>query len=140
MFNPIKLKFKKEHKSTFKNKEYSQKNSSLLFGNCGLVSKRKGHLFYKEIMAAKKAILKGIKGIGIVLSRVSPNRPRTKKKAGMRMGKGKSAVSNWVVEIKAGTVLFEVFGLVPKKEIKVLFKNSALRVSVPTKMVFKPFN
>jgi large subunit ribosomal protein L16 len=94
MLNPIKLKFKKEHKITFKNKEYSLNGSSLLFGNFGIVAKVKGVLSYKEIDAAKKAITKEIKGIGVVFSRVRPNRPRTEKKKGMRMGKGKGAVSS----------------------------------------------
>jgi ribosomal protein L16/L10AE len=82
VFNPIKLKFKKEHKNTFKNKEYSLKKSSLLCGNFGIASKTKGFLFYKEIDAAKKAIAKEIKGVGVVFSRVLPNRPKTEKKKG----------------------------------------------------------
>ena len=137
MFNPIKLKFKKEHKKTFKNKEYSKKKTNLLYGNYGLVSKGKGFLYYKEIMAAQKVILKSIKGIGVVIPRVSPNRPRTKKKVGMRMGKGKGDVATWVVEIKAGMVLFEVYGLIPKKIIKKTFRNSAIRLSIATKNIFR---
>jgi hypothetical protein len=86
MLNPIKLKFKKEHKNTFKNKEYSSKKSSLLVGGFGVVSQIKGVLAYKEIEAAKKAIAKSVKGVGIVLPRVRPGRPRTKKKGGVRMG------------------------------------------------------
>jgi len=136
MFNPPKLKFKKEHKSTFKNKEYSLNKSSLLFGDFGISSETKGVLFYKEITAAKKAIAKGIKGFGIVVARVHPNRPRTKKKKGMRMGKGKGAVGSWVVQVSAGMMLFEVFGLLEDKKIKEVFKNSALRLSLTTKTVF----
>ena len=94
MFNPIKLKFKKEHKKTFKNKEYSIKKSSLSFGDFGITAKGKGVLFYKELEAAKKVVAKAIKGIGIVVLRVRPIRPRTKKKKGMRMGKGKGPVDN----------------------------------------------
>jgi large subunit ribosomal protein L16 len=136
MFNPIKLKFKKEHKSTFKNKEYSPYKSSLLFGDCGIVAKNKGTLVYKEIQAAKKTIAKEIKGIGLVFSRVHPNRPRTEKKKGMRMGKGKGAVGSWVVQIPSGTVLFEVFGLFGEKRIKEVLKNSAIRLSLKTKNIF----
>lgn len=136
MFNPIKLKFKKEHKSTFKNKEYSLKKSSLLFGEFGITSRVKGVLCYKEIEAAKKVIAKAIKGIGIVYVRVRPNRPRTEKKKGMRMGKGKGAVSSWVVQVSVGMVLFEVFGLVEEKKIKEVFKNSSIRLSLPTKNIY----
>jgi large subunit ribosomal protein L16 len=94
MFNPIKLKFKKEHKGTFKNKEYSLKKSSLLFGSSGLTSRVKGVLLYKEIEAAKKVIAKEIKGAGVVYVRVRPNRPRTEKKkaCGWERGKVRSVV------------------------------------------------
>jgi large subunit ribosomal protein L16 len=136
MLNPIKLKFKKEHKKTFKNKEYSLKKSSLIYGSFGLVSRAKGLLYHKEIDAAKKSIAKGIKGVGIVFSRVRPNRPRTKKKKGMRMGKGKGSVSSWVVQVSAGTVLFEVFGLLEEKKIKRIFKGSSSRLSLATKIIF----
>jgi large subunit ribosomal protein L16 len=136
MFNPIKLKFKKEHKNTFKNKEYSINRSSLFVGDFGIAARVKGVLFYKEITAAKKVIAKAIKGVGLVLTRVHPNRPRTEKKKGMRMGKGKGAVGNWVVQISAGMVLFEVFGLVEEKAIKKVFKVSVARLSLTTKNVF----
>jgi large subunit ribosomal protein L16 len=136
MFNPIKLKFKKEHKNTFKNKEYSLNKSSLLFGDFGIASRSKGVLSYKEIEAAKKAIAKEIKGIGIVHVRVQPNRPRTEKKKGMRMGKGKGMVGSWVVQISVGMILFEVFGLLEEKKIKEIFKNSSIRLSLRTKNIF----
>jgi large subunit ribosomal protein L16 len=136
MFNPIKLKFKKEHKGTFKNKEYSTKKSSLLCGDFGIAATEKGFLFHKEIASAKKVIAKDIKGIGVVFSRVRPNRPKTEKKKGMRMGKGKGAVGNWVVQVSAGMVLFEVFGLLKEKQIKETFKNSSIRLSLKTKTIY----
>jgi large subunit ribosomal protein L16 len=136
MFNPIKLKFKKEHKGTFKNKEYSISKSSLLFGNFGIIATSKGVLVAREIEAARKSIAKEIKGVGQVCARVRPNYPKTEKKKGMRMGKGKGPVANWVARVSAGMVLFEVFGLLEEKKIKQVFKNSATRVSLSTKTVF----
>jgi hypothetical protein len=70
MLNPIKLKFKKEHKNTFKNKEYSSKKSSFLAGGFGVVSQIKGVLAYKEVKGGKEVIAKSVKGIGISLPRV----------------------------------------------------------------------
>jgi len=136
MFNPIKLKFKKEHKNTFKNKEYSIKKSSLVFGDFGIMIRAKGVLYYKEIEAAKKSIAKAIKGIGVVHAKVRPSRPRTTKKKGMRMGKGKGVVSNWVALVPAGTILFEVFGPLEEKYIKQIFKNASSRLSLSTKNIF----
>jgi len=37
--------------------------------------------------------------------------PRTEKSVGVRMGKGKGSVSEWVVRLKRGAVLFEIEGL-----------------------------
>lgn len=136
MFIPIKLKFKKEQKRTFKNKEYSLKKSSLSCGDFGIISTLKGVLLYKELEAAKRAVSKEIKGVGIVFSRVRPNRPRTEKKKGMRMGKGKGGVVDWVVTVSAGMVLFEVFGLIRDKKIKRVLKNSGARLSLSTRTVF----
>jgi len=80
MFNPLKLKFKKEHKNTFKNKEYSLNKTSLLFGDFGIASKVKGVLYYKEIAAVKKIIAKKIKGVGIFFPQRYPKDLRVKKK------------------------------------------------------------
>ena len=136
MFQPIKLKYKKEHKTSFKNKEYSLNKASLVYGDYGLMARRKGVLFHKELEAAKKLIAKEVKGIGLVFLRVRPNRPRTKKKKGMRMGKGKGGVENWVVEVSAGMILLEVCGAVEEKKIKLALKRSALRLSIKTKNIF----
>jgi large subunit ribosomal protein L16 len=136
MLQPIKLKYKKEHKTTFKNKEYSLSKSSLAYGNYGIMAGCKGVLQYSELAAAKKLIAKEVKGIGLVFLRVRPNRPRTKKKKGMRMGKGKGGVESWVVEVSAGMVLLEVCGLIKEKKIKLALKNSSQRISIKTKSIF----
>jgi ribosomal protein L16/L10AE len=54
----------------------------------------------------------------------------------MRMGKGKGAVGSWVVQVSAGMVLFEVFGLIEEKQIKDIFKNSSVRLSLKTKNIY----
>ena len=69
MFQPIKLKYKKEHKTSFKNKEYSSSKSSLAYGNYGLMAGCKGVLMHTELEAAKKLIAKEVKGIGLVFLR-----------------------------------------------------------------------
>jgi large subunit ribosomal protein L16 len=136
MLQPITLKYKKEHKTSFKNKEYSLNKSCLVYGDYGLVSKCKGVVVYKELEAARKLVAKEVKGIGLVLLRVRPTRPRTKKKKGMRMGKGKGAVENWVAEVSAGMVLLEVCGVIEEKKIKLALKNSGLRLSLKTRNIF----
>jgi large subunit ribosomal protein L16 len=136
VLQPIKLKYKKEHKTTFKNKEYSLNKSSLVYGSSGIMAGGKGVLLYSELAAAKKLIAKEVKGTGLVFLRVRPNRPRTKKKKGMRMGKGKGGVESWIVEVSAGMVLLEVCGLIEEKKIKLALKNSAQRLSIKTKSIF----
>ena len=94
MFSPINLKFKKVHKKTYKNQEYSCKNSGFLYGSVGIVSKSKGFVSFSEISSAQKVLSKVIKGTGLSIPRVRPQLPRTQKKKGMRMGKGKGEVTN----------------------------------------------
>jgi hypothetical protein len=41
-----------------------------------------------------------------------------------------------VVQVSAGMILFEVFGLLEDKQIKQIFKNSSIRLSLKTKTIY----
>lgn len=108
----------KLQKGNFRNKELSTKNSSLLFGDMGIKLQQKGILTFSQINAAKKILAKSLKGIGKLWVRFLPHRPITKKPIEMRMGKGKGNICDWICEIKAGLVLFEISKIVLTKKIK----------------------
>ena len=54
----------KLQKGTFRNKELSIKNSSVVFGDVGIKLYQKGILTFSQINAAKKILAKALKGIG----------------------------------------------------------------------------
>jgi large subunit ribosomal protein L16 len=106
MYNPPNIKkYKKKHK--FSIKGYNLKNN-LIIGNYGLKSIEKGYLNFKQIEAARKAIIKQIKKISKLYIKIIPNLGITKKPAETRMGKGKGNIIDWVCAIKPGKILFEI--------------------------------
>jgi large subunit ribosomal protein L16 len=135
MFNPpILKKFKKKHK--FSNKGMYLKNK-LILGNYGLKAIETGYLNFKQIEAARKAIIKQIKKISKVYIKIIPNLGITKKPAETRMGKGKGNIVDWVCIIKPGKILFEIKSsnlLTEKKAKEVLMLGSA---KLPIKTIFK---
>jgi hypothetical protein len=57
---------KRTQTGTFKNKEYSEKTSSLTFGHHGIKILSKGILVVKELIPLKRFLLKIFKGIAKV--------------------------------------------------------------------------
>jgi len=57
---------KRTQAGTFKNKEYSEKNSNLIFGHHGIKILSKGILVVKELIPLKRFLLKIFKGIAKV--------------------------------------------------------------------------
>lgn len=136
MFNPPSLKFRKIKKGKFKNKELSAKAAGLSFGVCGIQLLHKGTLTFPQIEAARRVIAKNIKGIGKLWVCGLPDLPRTAKPSEFRMGKGKGAVSHWVLNIKAGFVLFEVSHLTGKTNYDFMYA-AMKKLPIRSKIVFK---
>ncbi len=136
MFNPPILKFKKLKKGNFRNKELNKKSSQLQFGEYGLQFLHKGFLTPSQIEATRKIIAKNIKGIGKLWINRKPNIPRTRKPLEFRMGKGKGSVSHWVLNIKAGFILFEISFLGSNKPNLDFLKKAAKKLPIRCKVIF----
>lgn len=113
----------KTHIGSFKNKEYSLKNSTLLFGYYGLKCYSKNLLETPQIMLLKAKLLKMFKGIAQVWLRYTPQKPLFFKAGGLRMGKGKGEFLTWVAPIKAGDVLFEISRFTLTKQLNKKLKS-----------------
>lgn len=135
MFNPPILKYKKLRKGTYQNKEFNKKSSCLQFGDYGLQFLHKGHLTPSQIEATRRIIAKNIKGIGKLWINRKPNIPKTAKPLEFRMGKGKGAVSYWVLNIKAGLILFEVSFLGTKSPNLEFLKKAAKKLPIKCRIV-----
>ncbi|XP_003746522.1 39S ribosomal protein L16, mitochondrial [Galendromus occidentalis] len=59
-----------------------------------------------------------------------PYKPLTKKGIGKRMGKGKGAIDQYVVPVKAGRILFEVGGTIDFLEIEPVLQEICYKLSV----------
>ena len=109
MLEPKKEKYRKQFRGRMKGK--SVRSSTLAFGDYGLKSLGRGWLAARQIEAARKAIVHQTKREGKVWIRVFPDKPVTKKPAGVRMGSGKGAVDHHVAVITPGRIIFELAGV-----------------------------
>lgn len=132
MLQPSGFKHRKVHKVSYRG--LGLRNMSLGFGEYGLKVVENGVLRSREIEAGRMAIKRGIKKTGTLWVRKFPDISVTGKKSGVRMGKGKGPVVDWVCSIKAGEIVFELSGINKKLAEKVL-KRVGSKLSVKSKFV-----
>src|SRR5690606_39580227 len=85
--------------------------NTIAFGSCGIKALERGWITSRQLEAARMAVTRGMNRRGQVWIRICPDKPVTKKPAGVRMGKGKGAPEYWVAVVKPGTILFEAGGV-----------------------------
>lgn len=66
--------------------------------------------------------------------RIFPDKPRTKKPAETRMGKGKGAPEDWVAVVKPGRIMFELSG-VELEVAKEALRLAGHKLPIKTKFV-----
>jgi len=108
--------------------------NQLAFGDYGLKSLGRGWMTARQIEAARKTIAHATKRVGKLWLRVFPDKPYTKKGAGVRMGGGKGEVEGYVVVIRPGRILFELGG-VTAEVAKESFRLAARKLALKTKLV-----
>ena len=106
------------------------------FGDFGLQSLDRGWMSNRQIEACRVAINRFLKRKGKVWIRVFPHKPVTARPPETRMGKGKGEPESWVIEVKPGTVLFEIGG-VPEDAAIQAFNRAAHKFPVRTKLVHR---
>lgn len=109
MLEPRKEKYRKQFRGRMKGK--SVRGSTLAFGDYGLKSLGRGWLTARQIEAARRAITHQTKRQGKVWIRLFPDKPVTKKPAGVRMGSGKGPVDHHVAVVTPGRIIFELAGV-----------------------------
>ena len=95
MLMPKRTKYRKVMKG--RNRGYARSGYKLAFGD----------IAFKAVEAATRHI----KRQGKLWIRVFPAKPLTAKPLETRMGKGKGAVDQWVMNIKPGRIIFEMAGV-----------------------------
>ena len=109
MLSPRKVKHRNVQKGRMRGKAY--RGSDIEFGDFGMQAVECGFMSARQIEAARIAITRHVKKGGKVWIRVFPDKPRTKKPAETRMGKGKGNFEGWVAVIRPGKVLYELEGV-----------------------------
>lgn len=106
---PRKTKFK----NLFDRKRTKFLNNRILspkFKDFAIVSLEAGKINNKQIELLRRTLRRLLKLQGKFWSNVYPNKNKTKKSEGIRMGKGKGNIKFWYGSISKGVVILEISG------------------------------
>ncbi|MEG1995399.1 MAG: 50S ribosomal protein L16 [Bacilli bacterium] len=136
MLMPKRTKYRKPHRLSYEGK--SKSNTTLSFGDYGLMAKEGSYITARQIEAARIAMTRKMKEAkrGKVWINIFPHLARTKKPAEMRMGSGKGNVEEWVAVVKAGKIMFEMND-VTEETAKEAFRLASHKLPIKTKFVKK---
>ena len=132
MLQPIRTKFRKQHKGRIRG--FATSAASLHFGQYGLKALEPERVTARQIEAARRALTRHMKRSGQVWIRIFPDVPVTKKPLEVRMGSGKGSVELWVARVKPGRIIFEVDG-VSEQVAREAFALAAAKLPVKTRFV-----
>lgn len=132
LIRPKNVKYTKMQKKRIKFIN-QQKNSNLNFGTIGVKSLEVGKMTHNQIESFRRTITSNTKRKVKIWFNVFPHNPLTFKGIGMRMGKGKGQVKNYVANIKKGNVLFELDGqnlTLINESVKKAVKKLAVKTTI----------
>lgn len=109
MLMPKRTKYRKQHRSPYTG--HAKGNTELHFGEYGLMANEGAWVTARQIEAARIAMTRYMKRGGKVWINIFPHMPLTKKALGVRQGKGKGSVEEYVAVVKKGKIMFEVGGV-----------------------------
>ena len=109
MLMPKRTKYRKVMKG--RNRGYARSGYNLAFGDIAFKAVEAGRINSRQIESARISATRHIKRSGKIWIRVFPAKPLTAKPLETRMGKGKGAVDQWVMNIKPGRIIFEIGGV-----------------------------
>ena len=108
MLIPKRTKYRKPHRISYEGK--AKGNTTLSYGEYGLMAKEGAYITARQIEAARIAMTRYMKSFkrGKVFINIFPHLARTKKPAEVRMGSGKGNVEEWAAVVKEGKIMFEM--------------------------------
>lgn len=109
MLLPKRVKYRKQHRGRMKG--MARRGNKITYGEFGLQTLEPAWITSAQIEAARIAMTRYIKRGGQVWIKIFPDKPATKKPAGVRMGSGKGNPEFWVAVVKPGRVMFEMAGV-----------------------------
>ena len=106
---PKRTKYRRPHRLRYDGKEKG--NTTLSFGDYGLMALEGAWITEKQIEAARVAMTRYMKRGGKVWINIFPHLSLTKIPLETRMGKGKGQPELWVAVVKKGKIMFEIAGV-----------------------------
>jgi len=132
MLIPSRTKHRRVHRLSHEGK--SRGNTTLTFGDYGLMAREGAWITANQIEAARIAMTRYMKRGGRVWINIFPHMPLTKKPIGTRQGKGKGNVESWVAVVKEGKIMFEISG-VDEATAREALRLAGHKLPVTTKFV-----
>ncbi len=133
MLMPKRIKWRKQMRGRMKGK--AQRGAQVTFGEFGLQALEPGWVTARQIEAARRAIVRGMRRRGKIWIRIFPDKPVTQKPAETRMGKGKGNVEFWVAVVKPGRIMFEVGGGLPADIAHEALRLAQYKLAIRTKII-----
>ena len=129
---PARVKHRRVHRLRYDGK--AKGNLELHFGEYGLMAKEGAWINANQIEAARVAMTRYMKRGGKVWINIFPHMPRTAKPIGVRQGKGKGDVDEWVAVVKEGKIMFEIAD-VDEATAREAFRLAGHKLPIKTKFV-----
>jgi len=133
MLLPKRVKYRKTMRGRMKGR--ASRGAEVHFGDLGLQALEPGWVSARQIEAARRAIVRGMRRRGKIWIRIFPDKPITHKAAETRMGKGKGAVEYWAAVIRPGRIMFEVGGGLPDDIAREALHQAQYKLPIRTKIV-----
>ena len=134
MLMPKRTKHRKLHRLSYEG--HAKGNTELSFGEYGLVATEGAWITAQQIEAARIAMTRYMKRGGRVWINIFPHMPLTKKALGVRQGKGKGNVEQWVAVVKKGKIMMEV-GEVEEAIAREALRLASHKLPIPCKIIKK---
>ena len=106
---PKRTKYRRPHRLKYDG--VSRGNTSLHFGEYGLMAQEGAWLTQQQLEAARVAMSRYMNRGGKVCINIFPHLSLTKIPLETRMGKGKGQPEAWVAVVKKGKIMFEIAGV-----------------------------
>lgn len=135
MLAPRKVKHRKWRR-TDQIRGQATRTNALNFGSFGLKALSASWVSSRQIEAARRVLTRYTQRGGRVWIRIFPDKSITVKGSEIPMGKGKGTVDHYVAVVKAGTVMFEMDGILKEKAAEAL-KSAAYKLPVKCKFITK---
>lgn len=104
------------------------------FGNYALLARSPGVITDEQLNAARIAIKRKIRGVGIIHIGIKANKPQSSKSSGVRMGKGRGTFDKFVYFVKEDEVIIELALGKLKTFAKKLLSLGSSKLSIRTYM------